>query len=137
MKVLIDLNVLLDVVQKREPHYAASAAVLSCVVRKDVEACLPGHALTTIHYVVGRSRDRKKADEVVDWLLGAFDVVGEGKEEFLRARRLPMGDFEDAVVASAAERGGCDCVVTRNVADFRGSPVRALTPEEFLGVLTP
>jgi hypothetical protein len=47
-------------------------------------------------------------------------------------------DFEDAVVAGAAERGACDCIVTRNVADsFLGSPVRILTPEEFLGVLAP
>lgn len=29
-------------------------------------------------------------------------------------------------------REPCDCIVTRNVADFAGSPVQALTPEEFL-----
>ncbi|MBI5016515.1 MAG: hypothetical protein HZB55_13630 [Deltaproteobacteria bacterium] len=92
--------------------------------------------MTTIHSVVRRFCDRKKADDVVDGLLGAFDVIGEGKEELLRARGLPIGDFEDAVVASAVDRAACDCVVTRNVADFRGAPVWALTPEEFLEFLT-
>jgi len=31
VKVTLDINVLLDVFQKREPHYAASAQVVSLV----------------------------------------------------------------------------------------------------------
>jgi hypothetical protein len=51
---------------------------------------------------------------------------------FQRARQLPLGDFEDALVASVAEATGSDYIVTRNVSDFAGSPVPALTPTEFL-----
>jgi hypothetical protein len=39
MKVMLDLNVLLDVVQRREPFYAASAAVLSRFVEGLDVAC--------------------------------------------------------------------------------------------------
>jgi hypothetical protein len=48
MRLMLDLNVLLDVVQRREPFYAASAAVLSQVVTHEVIGCLPGHGLTTL-----------------------------------------------------------------------------------------
>jgi hypothetical protein len=38
VKVLLDLNVLLDVVQHRVPHYEASAQVLSCARRGEITA---------------------------------------------------------------------------------------------------
>jgi hypothetical protein len=43
--------------------------------------------------------------------------------------------FEDAVVASVAEATGSDYILTRNVPDFAGSPVPAMTPTEFLETL--
>lgn len=50
----------------------------------------------------------------------------------LRARTFKMADFEDAVVVAVAETSGCRLILSRNVSDFRGSPVPVLTPEEFL-----
>lgn len=112
MRVMIDLNVILDVVQKRLPHYDASAAVLSAARLVQFEAYIPSHAVTTIHYLV-----TKFATNV-----------------FLRARTISLSDFEDAVVASLAEHSSSDYIMTRNIADFRNSPVAAITPEEFLAM---
>jgi len=53
----------------------------------------------------------------------------------MRAQTLGWSDFEDAVVAAAAESSGCEVIVTRNVRDFRDSPVPAVTPEEYLSDL--
>lgn len=129
-RVLLDLNLLLDVIQRREPHYPHSAAVLSRVAAGELVGAVPGHALTTIHYIVSRFQGAEAADEAVDWMLGRLEVVAEGRDTFLRARGLGFRDFEDAVVASAAEQARCDRIVTRNVDDFRDSPVVAVTPQE-------
>lgn len=133
--ILVDLNVLLDVIQRREPHYPASAAVLDEVVRERVHAILPAHVFTTLHFIVGRHQSDTAAHKVVDWLLAHFDVASVGRAELMRARALGWGDFEDGVVAAAAESSGCVQIVTRNVRDFVGSPVPAVTPEEFLVTL--
>lgn len=130
--ILVDLNVLLDVVQRREPYYRASAAVLEDIVNERVVGALSAHAVTTLHYIVGRYQLRAVADSVVDWVLRYFAIASVGREELLRARALTFGDFEDAVVAAAAESAGCLSIVTRNVKDFSASPVEALTPEEYL-----
>jgi hypothetical protein len=45
---------------------------------------------------------------------------------------LSVADFEDAVVCAVAEAYGCDGIVTRNLVDFGESPVRSMSPEEFL-----
>jgi predicted nucleic acid-binding protein len=130
--ILVDLNVVLDVVQKREPHYRASAAVLSEIVRGTVRAAMSAHAFTTVHYLIERHRNRAKANEVIDWLLRYFDTATIGRAELIRARELNWPDFEDAVVAAAAESAHCAAIVTRNVVDFKASPVAALTPHEYL-----
>lgn len=130
--ILVDLNVILDVVQKREPHFRASGAVLERIVRRQETGALAAHVVTTVHDLVGRYDARVVADATVDWLLRYFSVVPIGRDELLRARTLAWKDFEDAVVAAAAESANCRAVVTRNVKDFRGSPVVAMTPEEYL-----
>jgi len=130
--ILIDLNVLLDVVQKREPHFNASAAVLSKVVRGNVTGALPIHACTTLFYIVERYQNQAKANEVIDWVLHHFEIAPAGRPEILRARELNWPDFEDAVVAASAQSASCRVIVTRNVVDFFESPVPALTPQEYL-----
>ena len=41
-----------------------------------------------------------------------------------------MQDFEDAVVAATAARHSAAYIITRNIDDFRFSPVPAITPKE-------
>jgi predicted nucleic acid-binding protein len=133
--ILLDTNIVLDVIQKRQPHYQASATVLDRIVRRQIAAALPAHAMTTVHFIVHRYQDQATASKVIGWLLDWFNVAAVGKAELMRAHTLGWSDFEDAVVAAAAESSGCEVVVTRNVRDFRDSPVPAVTPEEYLSDL--
>lgn len=133
MKLMLDLNVLLDVVQQRQPHYTASAYLLDSALRKQ-SGCIAAHALTTLHYLIAKYADRARADEVIDWLLQNFTVIPAGKATFLRARALNFPDFEDAVVCAGAEESHCHFIITRNSKDFARSSVPALTPAEFLAM---
>ncbi len=130
--IMLDLNVLLDVLQKRSPHFRASAAVLEQVIHGEQRGVLSAHAVTTIHYLVGRYADRGAADRALGWLLQHLEVGAVGRDELERARSWGGPDFEDGVVVAVAERTGCEWIVTRNVKDFEGSPVSVLTPQEWL-----
>lgn len=135
MQIMIDLNVLLDVIQKREPHFAASGKVLGLAAKRQIFGHIPAHALTTIHYIVAKYAGQTKAGQTIDWLLSTLKVIPAGQKEFLRARGLNMSDFEDAVVASLAETGHCQYIVSRNTGDFKNSRIPVLTPEEFLALM--
>jgi len=135
--ILVDLNVVLDVVQARTPHYQSSAIVIDRVVAKHEQGALAAHAVTTIHYLVARYRSRTTADETVAWLLRHFRIAPVGEHELRRAQALGWPDFEDAVVAAAAESARCLCVVTRNVKDFNPDLLAAFTPEQFLAFGNP
>ena len=132
MKITVDLNVLLDVAQNRLPHYQASEEVLNRARLGEYTAVLPAHALTTLHYVVEKHGTTDQANETVDGLLKDFAIHPADKANFQRARQLPLKDFEDAVDTAVAEATGSQYIVTRNVTDFAGAPVPAITPAEFL-----
>lgn len=132
MKITVDLNVLLDVAQNRLPHYQASEEVLHRARVGEYNAVLPAHALTTLHYIIEKHSDTTVANQTIDGLLRDFEIHSADKTNFQRARQLPLKDFEDAVVAAVAEITGSQYIVTRNVADFSGSTVPAITPAGFL-----
>ena len=86
--ILLDTNIVLDVIQKREPQYQASATVLDRVVRRQIAAALPAHAITTVYFIVNRYQDQAKASKVIGWLLDWFNVAAIGKAELMRAQTL-------------------------------------------------
>ena len=137
MKAMFDLNVLLDVLQFRTPWVKASGELCARAVRGELEGFVAPHTLTTLFYVLDRHADRATAEKDVDWLLRSFALAPADRSVFLRARALPLPDFEDAVVAAAAETARCDVVLTRNLPDFAGSPVPAVAPEELLASENP
>ena len=53
-----------------------------------------------------------------------------------RALALPVSDIEDAFQVAAALAWRADATVTRNVSDYRRSPVRAIAPAAFITRMT-
>lgn len=131
MKIMIDLNILFDYFQKRLPFYHFSSIVISEVLKKNVYGVTPCHAITVIHYIISKYENKQIANEKIDWLLENLDIISGNKALYKRARKLKMGDFEDAIVSSLAEEANCDYIVTRNITDFRNSQIQAITPEDF------
>ena len=126
MRILLDTDILLDVALARAPHAAQSAAVLRWA-EAGGEAAVAWHTLANCAYLLkggGRA--------FLGQLLRLVAVAPAGTADAKRALDLPMTDLEDAFQAAAALAWGADAIVTRNIADFRRSPVRALTPAEFL-----
>lgn len=129
-RVLLDVNVVLDVLLDRSPFADASSAVWAAVEQGEAEGLLSAHAVTTLHYLNSKAVGIRMARETTDALLSVFDVAGVDDAVLNTALSLRWSDFEDAVTAAAAKRAKCDALVTRNPSDFKGSPIRVLTPAE-------
>jgi predicted nucleic acid-binding protein len=69
VKVTVDINVLLDVFQKREPHYAASAQVVSMVTAGTLTGVCAAHGLTTLYYLVRKHASKPDAEAAMDQVL--------------------------------------------------------------------
>lgn len=127
MKVMIDLNVVLDVLMNRQPFAGDSLAVCNGSDRCFVSA----HMVTTAVYLTEKFGP-EAANATLDFLLGNFSIVPCDAKILSAARILKFRDYEDAVVAASAQKAECRYIVTRNPRDFALSPVPAVTPGEFL-----
>ena len=134
-KVLIDLNVILDVLQPREPFYDTSARVLAAAETGLVEGWVAAHSLTTLFYLLARYQSAEQARVALTDLLTLLSVAAVDHEVIEQALNLPYPDFEDAVQMMAAVRSGARYVVTRNVRDYGLGPLPVLKPAELLALL--
>lgn len=129
-RILLDVNVVLDVLLDRAPFADTSSEVWAAVEQGEAEGLLSAHAVTTLHYLNAKAVGGRMARETTDALLSVFAVASVDDAVLNTALSLNWPDFEDAVTAAAAKRARCEALVTRNPADFKGSAVRVLTPSE-------
>ena len=130
MRLLIDINVLLDVALLR-PGAPESARLLALCGRQH-EGWLAWHSIATLAYLIERQKSAISGRELIRGILAWADVAKTGRPDALAALELPMADFEDALQVAAAMACGAQFIITRNERDFKASPVPALNPEAFL-----
>jgi len=135
MRVLVDLNVMLDVLLDRPGHAEAAARIWAAAERRKIEALLPAHGITTVFYLAARHKGAEFARRVVADLVTVFPIAAVSDAVTQRALALPWRDFEDAVCAAAAEASGCEAIVTRDPAGFVDSPVPVVDPQAVLAML--
>ncbi len=131
-RVLIDLNVVLDVLLDRAPHAEASAALWAAVETGEAEGLLAAHCVTTLHYLASRSGGREFGDRCVADVLSVFTVAPLDAGVLESALALGWSDFEDAVCAASATGSGCQFIATRDPRGFKRSTCPALAPKEAL-----
>lgn len=134
MTILVDTNVLLDVLARREPFYAAAAAVWSLAERGEVRAVVSAISFNNVYYIVRRAEGRAQAQKAMRLIRDVFDSVPPDSQIINQAIDAGMDEFEDAVQFHSAIRAKATYLVTRNSGDFPKSALSILTPEEFLAL---
>jgi predicted nucleic acid-binding protein len=130
MRLLLDINILLDVAFQR-PGEAASSSVIS-LCGHEHEAWLAWHLLATLAYLIERQASATQARSFIVGLLDWAKIAPTTHADAVLALSWPMPDFEDALQAAAARACGASFIITRNEKDFLASPIIAMTPETFL-----
>lgn len=133
MRILIDTNIVLDVMLKREPFYRMSLEILSLVKRDDVEEYISASTVTDIYYLAYRQlRDKGIVKNLMRELLTVVSVASVSGQEIENAISLEWNDFEDSVQYSVAYLQEMDGIVTRNPNDYREAKIKVWKPEELL-----
>jgi predicted nucleic acid-binding protein len=133
--VLIDINIFLDVLQKREPFYETSAHLLASVETGRVKGYIAAHGITTLFYLIKKDRSVAEARATITNLLQLIKIAPIDQSTIEQALNLDYRDFEDAVQMISAVQCKADCLITRNVKDYQPALLSVLQPVDFLGTL--
>lgn len=136
MVVLIDTNVIIDFLITREPFFESSSKVMEKCATGELKGYIAFHSIPNLWYILRKIPEEKRRGWLID-ICGFLRVIGVNHDEVLKAiKSEEFKDFEDCLQDRCAKNIGASYIITRNVADFNGSEVPAILPEEFLSFIS-
>ena len=135
MRVLVDTNVILDLLLNRMPFAPSATKVVALIEESELKGYLCATTVTTLDYLLSRSLPKKESRNAVRRLMGLFEIAPVNRSVLDQALESSVTDFEDAVLEQSALLMSVDCIISRNLKDFKKSMVRALDPSELLSTL--
>ncbi len=137
MVVLIDTNVAVNYLTNRtDEDSVASSRLMTLCGERTVEGYITAHSIPTIRYVL-RKYPEKDRRTMLRNLCTVLSVAGLNQENVLTALdREEFSDFEDCLLDQCAQDIEADYIVTCNIRDFSNSIIQAVTPTDFLRLVT-
>ena len=137
MRLLLDMDVVLDLFLHRHPWSADAAAIWKAQRQKKIDAHVAAFTIPTIYYLVAQETDALQALSVVDECLATVHIVAVTEETLQLARGFALNDFEDSLQAACAAQANLEFIVSRDPSGFTASPVPVISPAEFRARLRP
>jgi len=133
MTALIDTNVMLDFLLTRNQFAQDACNCIERIKSAKGKAYITASTITDIYYITRRAlKDHDAAKAIISKILNSFQIASVSKADCMRALEVETNDYEDALVFVCAERIKADYIITRNNKHFSASPVKAVTPVQFL-----
>ncbi|MDR1206542.1 MAG: PIN domain-containing protein, partial [Peptococcaceae bacterium] len=134
MRILLDTNIIVDNFARRDT-YGESLQILDACENGKIESLVTTVTIMDVMYLLRKHLSSAEMRNAVQLLLQIVDIIPALKSDITAALSGSFGDVEDAVQASCAARAKADYIVTRNVKDFKHSPVPAVLPGDMLELL--
>jgi len=131
-KIFIDTNVLIDVLTMRQPHYAASLALMDYALKQKITLCISADTFTTIAYLLKRHYGAKAFMQYLIQLKSTIKILPVTEKTIELAMGSQFEDFEDSVQNAAALQNNITTLISRDLKGFAKSSCTVLTPEMFL-----
>ena len=136
MKILVDTNIILDVLLKREPHIKAAQIIMTKCADREITGYLAAHSIPNIFYVLRKNYSQEERRKFIRNLCEIFRISDLSAEKIMSAiDNEQFSDFEDCLQEECAVAETVDYIVSRNLADFKQSRVKVVEPDEFMKLL--
>lgn len=130
-KVFVDTNVIVDLIADRRPFSKFAIELFNSAEANKVQLYTSSHSIATTHYLLKKYMDEKDLRDVLYALLEYLTVISVDVDVIKKGLRSKHKDFEDAIqILCASNIEQMDCIVTRNIKDFKGSEIPVYAPDE-------
>ena len=131
MVVFLDTNVIVDYFDQRELFQEAEKIFDFCCLNEN-QGVVASLSFSHFFYLFRKTMTAQDRKEDIRLMTELFMIASVDEETVKKALALDMEDYEDAIQAACAERCHARWIVTNNVRDFAKSPVKPITPGDFV-----
>lgn len=134
--LFLDTNILVDLLADRKPFSKFAMELFSAAENKQVILYTSSHSIATSYYLLKKFLEDKLLREALSGLIEYVKVIPIDSSMINKGLKSKQRDFEDALqLYAACSIQRMDCIVTRNIKDFKGSEITALSPDEICAKL--
>lgn len=132
-KLLIDTNIIIDLLAKREPDYADAAKIFSLGDKKQILLSVSALSLANTNYMLLKLKPYNEVKFILRKFKLLVNVLSlDDKIINLALNDEEFKDFEDGLQYFSAIENDQDIIITRNLKDYKNSKIPAMTAEQFL-----
>ncbi|MDE6730888.1 MAG: PIN domain-containing protein [Oscillospiraceae bacterium] len=133
MKILIDTNILLDFLTKREPYYTDAEKIMSLCSHHTISGCIAAHSIMNSFYILRTAYTLEQRRQMLLRLCHIVEIIEIDREKIIRSlQNADFTDVEDCLQSECAIRCHADYIVTRNIKDFKKSLIPAILPKDLI-----
>ena len=126
MRIFLDANVLVSVVNKEYPLFSHAARILSLTEHPRFEVYTSPMCLAIAFYFAEK-KNKKTAKQKIDLMAQQLRISTVDKQAVLSIAENPrIKDYEDGLEYYAAQNSGCACIITEDRGDFYFSEIEVL-----------
>jgi len=132
-KIFVDTNIIVDLIADRKPFSKYAIELFSKAEEGHIALFASSHSIATTHYLLKKYIEENQLREILNDLLDFLIIVPIDVNTLKRGFKSKHKDFEDALqIISATTIENIDCIVTRNIKDFKDSEILVLPPDELI-----
>jgi predicted nucleic acid-binding protein len=134
--IFLDTNVLMDILANRQPFYKSSAEIYKLGLRKKVVLFTSSNTISTLHYLLKKFTTEENIRQSLDEVTTVLSIIPIDINIIKKSLKSNHKDFEDALqIVSAQSINNMDCIVTRDLKDYKFAEITVLTPDDFLNAI--
>jgi len=133
-KLFVDSDIILDLVQKREPHFQHAVELFTLFEENKIKGYVSPLIFSNIFYILRKLESGKFALDVLSRLKSLVTILTIDSKIVEMALSSGFRDFEDAVQYYSAIESNLDYLVTRNKGDYKKSGIIVCTAREYLAL---
>ena len=134
MKIFWDTNVLVDLLLVRRPFYEPASTILTLSQENGWQIMVSSLSVMNAYFICcerAKMSQEKWEQKIID-LSSFVTICNLDSSLIVNSCFSGWSDYEDCVQHNCAVRNRCDCIVTRNIKDFRLSSIKVFEPDDFL-----
>ncbi len=132
-KLLIDTNIALDLLAKREPFYKSAAQVFSLADKHKLNLSVSSLTFANTNYILTRLKSAKQAREILRKFKILVKILSLNEKIVdLALNDEDFEDFEDGLQYYTAVENNQDIIITRDLRGFKQAKIPVMTAEEYL-----
>jgi len=132
-QVFLDTNILMDILANRQPFYKSSSEIYKLGLSKKILLYTSSNTIITLHYLMRKFIEEDKIRMALDEITNAVTIIPVDITIIKKSLKSNHKDFEDAIQITAAQSiNTMDCIITRDLKDYKFSEINVYTPDEFL-----